>query len=232
MRVTCVGGSAYAHLMTGDWLIRESHGDAGAFHSTDPAARRSATFHSVGRPTLVLGSAQPDSAVDGRVVGALGIDVVRRRSGGGAVLLLPGEFVWLDLVITAHDPLWLADVAQAMVWVGELWQRALAQLGVVGMVHRGRLVSTQWSRQVCFAGMGTGEVMVGHAKLVGISQRRSREYARFQSMCHLQWRPELVAALVAAPRPPAATIASATRAVAVLDGEIRDTLRQMLPTLP
>ena len=216
--------------MTGDWLICESHGDAGAFHSTDPTARRSATFHSVARPTLVLGSAQPDGAVDDRVAGALGVDMVRRRSGGGAVLLVPGEFVWLDLVIPAHDPLWLADVAQAMVWVGELWQRALAELGVAGGVHRGGLVGTEWSRQVCFAGMGTGEVMVGHSKLVGISQRRTREYARFQSMCHIQWRPEMVAALMAPPRPPVAHIATAAQAVGVEDSEMCGTLVQMLTT--
>lgn len=187
----------------------DSHGDAGGFHSTEPAACRSATFHTVDRPTLVLGSTQPDSDVDQRVARVLGVDVVRRRSGGGAVLLMPGEFVWLDLVIPAGDPLWLDDVGRAMVWVGELWRRALAELGVVGEVHLGGLLTTAWSRQVCFAGVGTGELMAGESKLVGISQRRTREYARFQSMCHLRWRPELVAALVAAPRPVATEIAAA-----------------------
>ena len=73
--------------MSAGWRLGYSHGDAGAFHSGDPAAQRSATFHTVDRPTLVLGSAQPDTDVDQRVAGALGVDVVRRRSGGGAVLL-------------------------------------------------------------------------------------------------------------------------------------------------
>ena len=59
--------------------------------------------------------ADADGEVDHRVAGALGVEVVRRRSGGGAVLLLPGEFVWLDLVIPAGDPLWLDDVGQAAV---------------------------------------------------------------------------------------------------------------------
>ena len=133
-------------------------------------------------------------------------------------MLLPGEFVWLDLVIPADDSLWLDDVGRAMLWVGELWQRALAGLGAAGEVHRGGLLATEWSRQVCFAGVGTGEVVAGGSKLVGISQRRTREYARFQSMCHLRWRPELVAALVAAPRPTAsdlATVASASRSSVV-----------------
>lgn len=195
------------------WAIEHVHGDAGAFHAADPIARRSATFHTVSSPTLVLGSAQPDGDVDHRVAGALGVEVVRRRSGGGAVLLLPGEFVWLDLVIPAGDPLWLDDVGQAMVWVGDLWQRALATVDAAGEVHRGGLLATTWSRQVCFAGVGTGEVMAGPSKLVGISQRRTRTWARFQSMCHLQWRPEIAAALVAAPRPPATALAAAAAVV-------------------
>jgi len=60
------------------------------------------------------------------------------------------------------------------------------------------LIRTRWSSDVCFAGAGPGEVMVGDAKLVGISQRRTRDAARFQSMVHLRWRPDVVASLVAA----------------------------------
>jgi lipoate-protein ligase A len=194
--------------MSSPWVVEHVHGDAGAFHATDPAARRSATFLTVAAPTLVLGSAQRDGDVDRGVADALGAEVVRRRSGGGAVLLLPDEFVWLDLVIPVDDELWLADVAQAMVWVGELWRSALARLGIAGEVHRGPMITTAWSRQVCFAGVGTGELLQGAGKLVGISQRRTRDYARFQSMCHLRWRPEIVAALVAAPRPEPAELAS------------------------
>ncbi|MGB8861211.1 MAG: hypothetical protein WCC60_18280 [Ilumatobacteraceae bacterium] len=212
----------------GDWTVTESHGDTAAFHRAEPSAVRSATFHSVERPTLVLGSAQADADVDRRVAGALGVDVVRRRSGGGAVLLWPGEFVWLDLVLPAGDPLWLDDVGRAMLWVGELWQRALASLGVAGEVHRGGLVTTQCSRQVCFAGVGTGEVMAGSSKLVGISQRRTRQYARFQSMCHLHWRPELVAALVASPRPSAAELAAAAAALPFEWNAVVATLTEVL----
>lgn len=214
--------------MVADWLMVHSHGGAGAFHSTDPTAQRSATFHTVDRPTLALGSAQSDAAVDHRIADTMGVEVVRRRSGGGSVLLMPGEFVWLDLVLPADDPLWLADVGQAMVWVGELWQRALATLGIAGEVHRNGLVTTEWSRHVCFAGVGTGELMDGGSKLVGISQRRTREYARFQSMCHLQWRPELVAALVAAPRPSATMLATAARPIGVAGDDLRTSLHAVL----
>ena len=218
--------------MMGDWVVADSHGDAGVFHSADPRSGRSATFHTVERPTLVLGSSQSDSDANLRVAKALRVDVVRRRSGGGAVLLMPGEFVWLDLVIPADDPLWMSDVAQAMVWVGELWQRTLGQFGVGGGVHRSGLVTTEWSRQVCFTGVGTGEVMAGDSKLVGISQRRTREYARFQSMCHLRWRPELVASMVAPLRPTAGAIATAAQPVDVAGPLLRTSLEQLLAARP
>lgn len=214
--------------MTAPWIIEHVHGDAGAFHQADPVARRSATFLTVASPTLVLGSAQRDDDVDRGVARSLGVEVVHRRSGGGAVLLLPDEFVWLDLVIPAGDPLWLDDVGRAMLWVGELWQRALSSVGVAGEVHRSALVTTTWSRQVCFAGVGTGEVMADCSKLVGISQRRTRGYARFQSMCHLRWRPELAAALVAAPRPSAAELAGSAAPVGCAPTAVLDALSRHL----
>jgi lipoate-protein ligase A len=217
------------------WEIRDTLGDTGRFHSADPAPVRSATFHRVDRPTLALGSAQPTERVNHRIADALGVEVVRRRSGGGGVLLVPDEFVWLDVVIPAGDPLWSADVGKAMVWVGECWAAALASLEVAGAVHRGGLVPSEWSRDVCFAGVGTGEVMAGHerggtAKLVGISQRRTRGWARFQTMAHLRWRSELAAALVAPPAPTAAALASLVAVVSRSAEDVRSALVEALST--
>jgi hypothetical protein len=91
-----------------------------------------------------------------------------------------------------------------MGWVGSLWVAALGSLGVAGVAHTGPMVRSPWSDAVCFAGRGTAEVFATAApgsKLVGISQRRTRHWARFQTMCHVRWRPELVAALMSSPRP-------------------------------
>lgn len=206
-------------------------GDAGDFHLRDPLPERSATFLDVTRPTLVLGSAQPAHSVDGRVAAALGVEVVRRRSGGGAVLLVPGEFVWLDLVVPAGDPLWLSDVARAMLWVGELWSDALGEIGVEGRVHEGGLEGGPWARHVCWTSKGTGEVIapVGGAKLVGVSQRRTRSWARFQTMVHLRWRPEWVAALVTPPRPTSADLAGVAAPIAAPPTLLRAALERRLP---
>ncbi len=224
---------------SGDWTILDSHGDAGAFHAGTPEPARSVTFHTVDRPTLALGSAQTSSDVDHRVAAALGVDVVQRRSGGGAVLMLPGEFVWMDVVIPAGDRRWNDDVAAAMIWVGEWWVEALATLGVRGQVHADRLIRDEWSAQVCWTGVGTGEVLAGKpvgepagkpvGKVVGISQRRTRELARFQTMCHLRWHPELVAALVAPSRPTAVELAACAQVVPATVDAVRTALLATVP---
>ena len=137
---------------------------------------RTVWFVEVDRPTLVLGSTQPDGVVDRGRAAAAGVDVVRRRSGGGAVLLRPGETVWVDVLVPAGDPLaeptWAGPSAG---WDGRgrgPWPRS----GVAGAaVHEGRpRPPSRWSAAVCFAGLGPGEVTVGGAKVVGISQRRTR----------------------------------------------------------
>ena len=210
------------------FTIEHTVGATAEFHARDSFHGRVALFHAVDRPTLVLGSTQRPDRVDGAVAAALGIEVVGRRSGGGAVLVLPDEAVWLDLVIPAGDPLWSVDVAAAMLWVGEFWCAALRAVGVEATVHDGAMQAGDWGRDVCFASVGTGEVMQGAAKLVGISQRRTREWARFQTMCHLRWRPELVAALMAAPRPSAAELAGAAAPVPVPAGAIIAALEAQL----
>ena len=149
---------------------------------------RSLTFYDVDRPAIVLGSGQRDAGVDPDRAAAAGVDVVRRRSGGGAVWLAPGELVWAEFFIPAGDPLWDDDVGRSMWWVGDTWVRALGPTAEAE-VWRGPLVKTDWSRQVCFAGLGPGEVTIGGKKVVGISQRRTRAGALFQTACLLRWDP-------------------------------------------
>ena len=195
------------------WRVQHHSGDVGAFHARGMPAGRTATFFRADSPTLVLGSSQRRDSVDDEAAAQHGVDVVRRRSGGGGVLLWPDEFVWLDLEIPATDALWSNDIGRSMWWVGEFWRAALADSEPRASVHRGRMQRTRWSSDVCFAGTGPGEVMADTAKLVGISQRRTREAARFQSMVHLRWRPEVVASLVA-DKPPIADLVPIVRTAA------------------
>lgn len=192
------------------WQVEEWRGQAGELHAADlltEPVRRRVVWMRAERPALVLGSSQPEAVADAAACARLGVDVVRRRSGGGAVLVDDDAIAWVDVVVPAGDPLAADDVGAAMWWLGDVWAEALAALGVVGAVtHRGPLVTTQWSRAVCFAGLGAGEVTVDGVKLVGISQRRTRLGARFQCMVHRAWAPGRLVELLAPPRPVAADL--------------------------
>lgn len=181
------------------WHTRVRRATAGELHARRPTGdRRVAEWYEVTRSAIVLGSAQTEDVVDRAAADAAGVEVVRRHSGGGAVLLVPGEFLWLDVVVPRGDPLWRDDVGAAMWWLGDVWCEALAAVGFAGAtVHRGPLQHTRWSRLVCFDGVGAGEVVIGERKVVGISQRRTRDLVRLQSSLHLVWRPELLVSLLA-----------------------------------
>jgi len=149
---------------------------------------------------IVLGRAQPEEHVDGAAAAAHDLTVTRRTSGGSAVLVVPGQLVWVDVVIPAGDELWDDDVGRAVWWLGERWLAALTSLGVAGAtVHRGAMVRGRWSARVCFDGRGSGEVMVGDRKVVGIAQRRTRDAALFQCAALIEWDPSPLADVVGVP---------------------------------
>jgi lipoate-protein ligase A len=139
------------------------------------------------RATLVLGSRQTEEVVDLDAAQARNIDVARRRTGGGAVLVDPDTSLWIDVALPCSHPLWVDDVRASPQWLGDCWNAALQGLGIAGQVHRGGLELTPWGSLVCFAGIGPGEVSVGKAKVVGISQRRTRDGARFQCLVYAGW---------------------------------------------
>ena len=100
----------------------------------------------------------------------------------------PSDSVWIDITISRDDPLWKDDVAQSMLWLGELFVEALSPW-VQANVYRDSFSTGIDGRVVCFASSSPGEVFVGANKLVGISQRRGREGARFQCVLYRHWRP-------------------------------------------
>jgi lipoate-protein ligase A len=187
----------------GELTPHTRRGPASALHAWEPDGDAiTAWWLDVDRPALVLGSTQKAEAVDLGACARHGVDVVHRRSGGGSVLMVPGEILWLDVIVPRGDERWHDDIARAMWWLGEAWATALRACGVDDVtVHRERPRATQWSRLVCFDGVGAGEVLVGGSKAVGISQRRTRNWARLQSAVHVTWRPELTVELLAHPRP-------------------------------
>ena len=179
------------------WRVETVRVGIGERLSARPVGERSVVVLDVARPTLVLGSSQKDDVVDWDRVRQRGVDVVHRRSGGAAVLVEPGAAVWIDVTIPAGDPLWDNDVGRAFHWLGAAWADVLTTAGVAARWHTGGMLSTPWSSSVCFAGLGPGEVTVDGRKVVGLSQRRTREAALFQCCAALRWEPDHLLDLLA-----------------------------------
>ena len=182
-------------------LLHKREGTAEELHHSVLPVERGVWLLTPTRPAIVLGSSQKDEDVDHAFCAANGIDVVRRRSGGGAVYVHPTESFWIDIVVPRGDALWNDDIGKSMWWIGDWWIALLADAGVVSaQVHRGAFERNDWSDIVCFAGKGSGEVFPqeSHAqqKIVGISQRRTRDYARFQCIAYFQWDAALHAAML------------------------------------
>ena len=184
--------------MTAAWRLEVVEDTAAAIHAGSAAlvappglglVRTVRVFHTTDR-AVVLGSTQPPGDVDAVRAARAGVSVVRRQSGGGAVLVGPGMVVWVDVVIPASDPLSERDVGRAFWWLGETWAAALGDAGLRGgQPWRGGLCRTRWSARVCFAGLGPGEVTLGSAKVVGMTQRRTRAGALFQCAVPVGWDP-------------------------------------------
>jgi len=222
--------------MSDSWTIERHFDGVDALHGLGIPAEptRAIRWCVPERSAVVLGSAQPIEHIDVAAAEQLGIDVVRRRSGGGAVLVEPGDIAWVDVLIPRDDPLWCDDVGRAFWWLGEVWRDALDALGHAGaVVHRGALITTEWSRLVCFAGLGPGEVTIDGRKVVGISQRRTRQGAVFQCAVVRRFALDrLVAVLALAPeerRRLVAAVAPTVGAVPDVDPVVlADTLEEKL----
>ena len=207
------------------WRVERRASSVAAFHALElpEPAVRAVWVADPPAPALVLGSAQPDAVVRPDV----DVDVVRRRSGGGAVLVVPDDVLWVDVVVPAGDELWDDDVGRAAHWLGRAWAAALDELGVTGEVHTGGLVRAPWSDVVCFAGLGPGEVTVEGRKVVGISQRRTRAAARFQCAALGRWDPDTLADLLVGVD--AAAIADVAAGVGVALDDLLAALLRHLP---
>ncbi len=179
------------------WTRHDRHGTVAELHGLvpqplDAVAELWSMYPSA--PALVVGSSQHlgDDVLDR--AGALGLDVVRRRSGGTAVVIVPGDVVWIDLVVPRQHPWWQADIRGQMRAAGYAWQQALGVAGRPGRVHVGGMIAGT-PAEICWAGVGPGEVLDGGAKLVGLSQRRTAGWVRVQGMVHRRWPGETYRAL-------------------------------------
>jgi lipoate-protein ligase A len=127
-------------------------------------------------PTVSLGYAQPlDGTIDRDRCAALGIGLVRRPTGGSAILHEgPGREVTYSVVAREGDFEGADDVLETYRVIGQGLVAGLARLGVAAKLAplvRGRSESAP---AFCFRRTGAYEIAVGARKLIGSAQRRQR----------------------------------------------------------
>jgi len=146
--------------------------------SRDPSRLVFRTY-SWARPTLSLGRSEPyPDGWDEKALLREGIDVVRRPTGGNAVLHV--EEVTFALAASIPGPWNLTPRGFANA-AAESLSRALSACGVAGSrVEEGRRAAPGPGAALCFARSAPGEVLAEGYKVAGIASRFGREGA----VCH------------------------------------------------
>ena len=129
-------------------------------------------------PTVSLGYAQPlDGTIDRDRCAALGIGLVRRPTGGSAILHEgPEREVTYSVVAREGDFEGADDVLETYRVIGQGLVAGLARLGVAAQLApliRGR-AEPGGAPAFCFRRTGAYEIAVGARKLIGSAQRRQR----------------------------------------------------------
>lgn len=133
------------------------------------------------KPAIILGAAQrPDEQQLARAA-AQGVELVRRKSGGGAVMA-GAEMLSVSVFLPRHHPISKGSTVKAYHWIGALWQKVFASYGLYSHLpnteeiarskQRTELLSTDWA---CYGGVAHGELLDQQGrKLLGVAQIRSR----------------------------------------------------------
>jgi lipoate-protein ligase A len=223
--------------MTEVWRkLSPSVDSAGSLH-----ARAEALLDSMGPftpPTIGWSQAQPRALVLGRAAGEpaadldacarLGVEVVRRRSGGGPVVW-DGNLLGLDVWLPRGHRLAPDDVVETYRWLGEGLAAGLAEVGAAVRVvpiaearadRPGDDPAEVAAARACFGSLSPYEVVANDGrKVVGLAQVRRPNGALLQAGIALRYDARLLAELLRRDDAPADEVARALdrRAVGLLD---------------
>ncbi len=132
------------------------------------------------RPAITLGRHQlaAETFLDMKRVAAAGIPVVRRITGGQAVLHV-AELTY-SVVASRRHPRLGGNIRASYEAIAAILLRFLAALGAAPNAAAAHFVQTQRrTAHICYDSIGWAEVTLGGKKLVGAAQRRGR-YAFLQ----------------------------------------------------
>jgi lipoate-protein ligase A len=138
------------------------------------AGQRPATlrFYSWSPACISLGLGQPEDILDLDAVRAVGLDWVRRPTGGQA--LLHDREVTYSVVASQQDPAVGGTLMQSYHAISEALLAGLAELGISGRGAPCEPRPAAGLTPVCFASASAAEVLVGGRKLLASAQWRSR----------------------------------------------------------
>lgn len=159
---------------------------------------------------LVLGRGSRVSA-DLDACATVGVAVLRRASGGGPVLW-GADLLALDVIVPKGHPWHSDDVAASYRQVGVVLAAAVTRLGVPARAvppEEARIGRDDMGALACYAGLSPWEVVIGHRKVVGLSQVRRRTGMLVQAGIVLDLHPERLGSLLALDRGTASTLTAA-----------------------
>ncbi|MBI2940660.1 MAG: lipoate--protein ligase family protein [Chloroflexi bacterium] len=185
-------------LLTADtatqMAIDEALMEAVATSAASPTLR----FYDWAAPAVSLGAAQPAAQVDRHACARRGIAIVRRASGGSAVL--HGEQVGFTFALPADYPLVAGDLVASYERFGRLLLDVLMQLGIgADLIPLAEARSTRprgLLSAACFAGYGPFEPRYQGRKLAGSAQVRRRGVVLHHGLIPLEFRAEDLAAVL------------------------------------
>jgi len=202
----------------------------GLLDAMSPGRPPVASWSTVTDPVLVLGRAARDPVINPAGLAAAGVELVRRRSGGGPVLWDAG-LLSLDVVLPPGHRLAARDLALAYRWIGEALAEAIATLDVdcravsVAEARTAQARDDETARRAaraCFGGLSPFEVVARDGrKVVGLSQVRRRTGSLFQCGIALDLDAEGLARLLEPDHLEAAALAAALGTVATGLRQIR-----------
>jgi lipoyl(octanoyl) transferase len=154
-------------------------------------------FYSWSPAALSLGYGQPiGSDLDLTRCQALGLDIVRRPTGGRAVL--HDHEVTYTLVISADEPRVTSGVLALYLTFSQALIRGLAYLGIAAELlplRRGVPLPSEHASPVCFATPASYEVAVAGRKIIGSAQRRAHGVIMQHGSIPLSWAMDKIRAV-------------------------------------